>query len=167
VVLGMLAIIPILYTPMMPFGFAGQLKPVQYPNSWAEVNNVLKQDKKCKALFLPWQQYYSLHFNNDLLTANVSRIYFDCDIIHGKNMNLGEVVSQGGNGEEYDAIEKVVTDNEASSDAAIEFLKKKGIRYIIFTDDVLGEDQYTYPFLDSRSLFMVTHKEGVYLYKLI
>ncbi len=159
--------IPLLYTPMMLFGFAGQLKAVQYPNSWAEVNNVLKQDKNCRALFLPWQQYYSLHFNNEILTANLSRSYFDCDIVQGKNMNLGDVVSQGGNGEEYDVIEREVTNNNTNSDSVIEFLKQKRIRYIIFTDDVIGEDPYRYPFLGSKYLFRVIYSENIYLYRII
>lgn len=159
--------IPLIYTPMMLFGFVGQLKAVQYPSSWTEVNNVLKQDNKCRALFLPWQQYYSLHFNNEILTANLSRSYFDCDIIQGKNMNLGEVISQGGNGEEYDAIEREVTNNEANPDSVIEFLREKGIKYIIFTDDVIGEDPYKYPFLGSTELSKVINKDGVYLYRLI
>ena len=159
--------IPLLYTPMMLFGFAGQLKAVQYPNSWAEVNNVLKQDKNCRALFLPWQQYYSLHFNNEILTANLSRSYFDCDIVQGKNMNLGDVVSQGGNGEEYDVIEREVTNNNTNSDSVIEFLKQKGIKYIVFTDDVIGEDPYRYPFLGSKYLFRVIYSENIYLYRII
>lgn len=159
--------IPLLYTPMMLFGFAGQLKAVQYPNSWAEVNNVLKQDKNCRALFLPWQQYYSLHFNNEILTANLSRSYFDCDIVQGKNMNLGEVVSQGGNGEEYDAIEKQVINNDTNPDSVIEFLRQKGIKYIIFTDDVIGEDPYRYPFLGSKYLLRVIYSENIYLYRII
>jgi hypothetical protein len=167
IVFYVLIAIPLLYTPMMLFGFIGQLKSVQYPNSWTEVNNVLKQDKNCRALFLPWQQYYSLHFNNEILTANLSRNYFDCDIVQGKNMNLGTVVSQGGNGEEYDAIEKEVTNNDANPDSVIEFLKGRGIEYIIFTDDVIGEDPYKYLFLRSKLLLKVINKGGIYLFYIL
>ena len=167
IALYILMAISLLYTPMMLFGFVGQLKTVQYPNSWGEVNSVLKQDKNCRALFLPWQQYYSLRFNNDILTANLSSNYFDCDIVQGKNMNLGDIVSQGGNGEEYDLIEKAVMDNLANQNSTIDFLKKKGIKYIIFTDDVVGEDPYQYPFLTSRHLFRVINREGICLYRLI
>ncbi len=167
IVFYVLIAIPLLYTPMMLFGFVGQLKSVQYPNSWVEVNKVLKQDKNCKALFLPWQEYFSLKWNNDILTENVSRSYFDCDIVQGKNMNLGEVVSQGGNGEEYDAIEKQVINNDANPDSVVGFLKEKGIRYIIFTDDVVGEDPYKYTFLGSKQLFKIINNGDIYLYRII
>ena len=82
-------------------------------------------------------------------------------------MNLGDVVSQGGNGEEYDAIEKQVINNDTNSDSVIEFLKQKGIKYIIFTDDVIGEDPYRYPFLGSKYLFRVIYSENIYLYRII
>ncbi|MCX6715652.1 MAG: hypothetical protein NT077_01385 [Candidatus Taylorbacteria bacterium] len=158
--------IPLLYTPMMLFGFAGQLKTTQYPNSWAEVNNVLKQDKSCHALFLPWHGYYNLKFNNDILTANIARNYFDCDIIQGRNMELGTISSQGGNGEEYSSVEKMVTDNNANPDATIDLLKQKGIKFIIFTTDIQFEDPYKYPFLGSSLLQEVIHRGDVYLYRI-
>jgi hypothetical protein len=158
--------IPLFYTPMMLFGFSSQLKTVQYPVSWAEVNNILKEDKNCKALFLPWQQYYSLKFNNDILTGNPARNYFDCDIMAGKNMELGDISSQGGNGEEYDEIEKVVMNNEADPNTTIEFLKQKGIKYIIFTNDAVDEDDYKYPFLGSNYAHKVMNREGVDLYSI-
>jgi hypothetical protein len=159
--------IPILYTPMMLFGFAGQLKTVEYPASWQDVNGILKEDKNCRALFLTWQQYYYLKFNNNLLTANLSHNFFDCDIIHGKNMEFGGIRSQGGNGEEYDLIEQKVWDNNANIDDTINLLKERGIKYIIFTDDILGEDPYLYLFLNSKSLKKVIHSsDGVYLYEI-
>jgi hypothetical protein len=156
--------IPLFITPMMLFGFAGQLQTVQYPKEWAEVNNILKQDQNCKALFLPWHQYYSLKWNDDILTANVSRSYFDCDIVHGKNMELGSIESQGGNGEEYAEIEKLVIDNDANPDSTIEFLRQKGIKYIIYTNDVESEDDLEYPFLGSKYTQKVINRWTIDLY---
>ena len=161
--------IPLLCTPMMLFGFSGQLKTSMYPESWAEVNNVLKSDKNCRALFLPWHQYYSLKFNNNILTGNASRSYFDCDILNGKNMELGSISSQGGNGEEYDLIEKAVINNKEdkdSADATIEIFKKQGIKYIIFTNDLLSEDIYKYPFLISGHLKRVMYIDDIYLFQI-
>ncbi len=166
--------IPLFITPMMLFGFSGQLNTVQYPDSWAQVNSVLKRDKKCRALFLPWHQYYYLKFNDGILTGNVSRNYFDCDIIHAKNVELGSVMNQGDNGEEYDVIDKIVTDNNADPDEVIEILKQKGIRYIIFTDDIEYADPYLYPFLGSKysrdtinkSYPQLIKEKGIYLYSL-
>lgn len=166
IVFYVLLVIPLFYTPMILFGFSGQLKAVQYPNSWGEVNNFLKQDENCRALFLPWHQYYSPKFNNNTLTANLSGNYFDCDIVSGKNMELETVGSQAGNGEEYYAIEAKITDNIAKSDATVDFLKQKGIKYIIFTKDLVGEDPYKYPFLDLKYMREVMHSDDVNLYSI-
>lgn len=152
-----LVAVPIFYTPMMLFGVVGQLKTVEYPKSWQVVNDVLKEDKNCRMLFLPWHQYYYLKFNDGILTANLSQNYFDCDVVFGLNMELGSINSQGGNGEEYDEIEKVVEDNVANPDATIEFLRQKGIKYIVFTDDLINDDIFSYPFLGSKNIQEVIH----------
>lgn len=158
--------IPLMVTPMMLLGFVGQLHTTYYPESWEKVNGVLATTRDCKAMFLPWQQYYSLSFNYDILTANVSPSYFDCEIVHGKNMGLGSIESQGGHGEEYEVIEKAVTDNEANAEDVVQLLREKGVRYIIFTDDVVAEDQYKYPFLGSSKLTLLLVDKGIYLYRI-
>jgi len=165
-ILCILLAIPLFITPMMLFGFAGQLKAVQYPQSWSEVNNVLKQDRNCRALFLPWHEYYSLKFNDDILTGVVARSYFNCDIVEGQNMELGGISSQGGNGDEYNIIEQAVTDNNANLDNTIELLRERGIRWIIFTDDIVGEDPYKYPFLGSKHSHEVIHHDEIDLYSI-
>ena len=157
---------PLFITPMMLFGFAGQLKAVQYPQSWSEVNNVLKQDRNCRALFLPWHEYYSLEFNDGILTGVVSRSYFNCDIVEGQNMELGGISSQGGNGDEYNIIEQAVTDNKANPDNTIGLLREKGIKWIIFTNDIAGEDPYKYPFLGSKHSHEVIHHDEIDLYSI-
>ncbi len=166
VALYMILTIPILYTPMMLFGLSGQIKTTQYPDSWNEVNNVLREDKNCKALFLPWHQYFSLRFNQDILSANPAGVYFDCGMVQGKNMELGSISSQGGNGEDYETIENVIIDNNANIDNTIKFLREKGIKYIIYTDDIDYEDPYLYPFLKSDHLVEVFHSKGIYLYRI-
>lgn len=165
VVLYLMLAIPIIYTPMMLFGLAGQIKTTQYPDSWNEVNNILKEDKNCKALFLPWHQYYSLKFNNDILSANTASVYFDCEIVQGKNMELGSISSQGGDGEEYDIMENTIIDNNADVENTIKFLKERGIRYIIYTDDIAYEDPYSYTFLKSGLIKEIIHSQSIYLYK--
>ena len=166
IALCLLLAIPMLYTPMMLFGFNGQIKAVNYPASWAEVNDVLKQDGNCRAVFLPWHEYYNLKFNNDILTANSSRNYFDRDIIQGKNMEIGTIGNQGGNGEEYKNIEKAIIDNNADPDATIDLLKQKGIKYVIFTADLINEDPYKYPFLGSKYAHKVINNPDIDLYSL-
>lgn len=167
IVLYILLAIPLVYTSMMLWGFTSQLRTVQYPESWAKINNILRLDKNCRALFLPWQQYYYLQFNNSMLTVNLSGNYFDCDIVHGKNMELGIIRSQGGNGEEYDAIERVVMNNIANPDDTIAFLKQKGIKYLIFTTDMVSMDYYKYPFINSKYTHKIIDEGDIYLYQVL
>lgn len=160
--------IPILYTPMMLFGFAEQLQPVHYPASWEKVNSLLQQTEDCKVLFLPWYGYYSLTHNNRLLTANTAASFFDCQVIQSKSMDMGGIQSQGHEGAEYDAINQIVTDNNRAPNQAILELKQYGFTHIIFTDDVVTEDRFVYPFLESTSLQpVITDNAGVYLYKVL
>jgi hypothetical protein len=167
-IFAILFLIPILYTPMMLLGFSGQLKTSQYPESWSEINDVLKQDENCKALFLPWHQYYSLKFNHKILTANPSKKYFDCEIWHSLNMGIGDIKTPEGYSEDYYVIEKAITSNELESrEKTINLLKEYNFKYIIFTDDVIDEDDFTYPFLQSMSLEKVINIDGANLYKIL
>ncbi len=158
--------VPLFFTPMILFGFSGELAPVMYPADWTSVNTIIKTDQSCRALFLPWHQYYSLAFNNDLLTGNVSRDFFDCDVVEGKNMEIGDIETQGGNGEEYYAIESIVTSNTIDPDAAVQLLLQHNIRYVIYTPDVAGEDEFKYPFLSSARVKKVFTAKDIDLYTL-
>lgn len=146
--------LPFLYTPML-FGFR-QLQPVWYPDSWYETNEVLKSDPDCKAVFLPWHLYYSLSFNNNLITANTAPNFFDCEIVSASGAEIGGISSHGVYGESYDRIETAVTDNDHSSIAStIATLRDEKIKYVIFTDDLIRDDIYSYPFLTDASMEVV------------
>lgn len=163
--------IPILYTPYLLFGFSGQLTNTTFPDSWSGVNTILKSDKNCKSIFLPWHQYYSLGFNNGMLTGNLSSNYFDCQILHGKDMGLGFIQDIDLYGDEYKIISRIVTENDIQSQnitpTNLEYIfRKYGIKYIIFTTDVFGEDPYSYQFLRNIGLKLLYAQEGVYLYSI-
>jgi hypothetical protein len=166
-VLVTLCLVPILYTPTMLFGLNGQLRAVWYPESWKQANDLLKKDANCKALFLPWHQYYSLKFNDDILSLNTSNRYFDCDVVSGQNMELGSIESQAGNTEEYYEIEKVVTSNESDPEEVVLALKKQGIKWVIFTSDLEGEDAFIYPFVSSNLLRKVSSSKALDLYEVL
>jgi hypothetical protein len=150
---------------MMLFGFAGQLQSVHYPQNWVEVNDYLSSQSDCKALFLPWQQYYALAFNDYLVVGNTASSYFDCEVVSGKNMELGTISSQGGNGEAYDQVENAVISDTLSPEEVAEILKAQGIRFVIYTTDVIGTDPYTYDFLSSSTFQNRLQKEGIYLFE--
>jgi len=156
--------LPILYTPTLLFGLAGQLQVVSYPTEWAEVNAMLQVDKDCKAVFLPWQQYYSLRFNNSRLTSNTAQSFFDCEIISGHNMELGTVSSQGGNSSEYEMIEAVMMNNDINAEVGNDTLRQIGIDYLIVTDDIVFDDPYFYSVLKSKRAIKIMDLKGIDLY---
>ena len=147
-----LVVLPLVYTFTMLGGFAGQLRAVEYPAPWYEVNAFLEKDAECKALFLPCHQYYWLAFNDSRLTGNTAPRFFDCTIVSSADAEIGEVGDQGAS-PSYRAIADAVTNNNLQSvDDTLAVLRKEGIRYVIYTADVQRYDEYTYPFLDQTGL---------------
>ncbi len=70
-------LLPVIYTPPMFWGFAGQLRSRQYPADWYAVNTFLnsKHDDE-KVLFLPWHLYMSFDFAGRII-ANPAQDFFD------------------------------------------------------------------------------------------
>ena len=171
-VLGALLVaLPFFYTFPMLGGFAGQLRALDYPATWYEANAILAEDPECKALFLPWHQYYWLSFNDGRLTGNPAPRFFDCAMITSQDAEIGEIGDQGNPDPSYRAIASAVMSNDAQSvDAAIDVLRGEGIRYIVFTDDILNYDGFSYLFLRSPKLFLLYHdtvdNQGLAVFKL-
>ncbi|MBI4991216.1 hypothetical protein HZB96_03940 [Candidatus Gottesmanbacteria bacterium] len=82
----MFLILPFIYTPTVFGGFWGQLKPVFYPKSWYEVNNILKNDKdNFLTLFFPWHQYTRFRFANNRVVANPAPYFFEKPVLSSQN----------------------------------------------------------------------------------
>ncbi|MCK5510891.1 hypothetical protein KAI65_05125 [Candidatus Parcubacteria bacterium] len=162
----LLFLIPVFYTYPMLGGFARQIEPVKYPQSWQEANQILNNDDDdFKVLFLPWHQYFSLNFNRKLITANPARLYFDKEVIQGYNMEIGKIFSQEGHSESRE-IEKIIISDDFLPDKAINFFSDSGIKYIIFTDDLINDDIFKYEFLESKLLDVIYQENGLTLYKI-
>lgn len=163
-------LLPIVFTPFMLGGFHGQLRSVWYPASWHKTNEFLRaSEDECKAVFLPWHQYYSLDFNRGFLVANPATRFFDCEIISGHNTELGEIQDIPGDVEGYSEVEQVITSNSTEAGKiflAIKTLKEHGVKYIIKTDDLEGSDQYLYPFLSSSKIHVAHAESGIVVYEI-
>lgn len=78
-------LLPIAWTPAMLHGFAGQLKPVQYPAGWTAVNTRLNADTgNFQTLFLPWHLYMRFNFEGRII-ANPAPAFFDKPVIVSDN----------------------------------------------------------------------------------
>ena len=150
IVLLLLFLVPLFYTYPMLGGFARQLQPVWYPASWHQVNQILNKDNNnFKVLFLPWHQYFSLGFNNSLLTANPANIFFTKEIISSENMELGQI-SDKKSPVKYQEIEDLISNESQFKETEImQILQKENINYIILAKDMIGNDVFNYKFLES------------------
>lgn len=127
----MVALLPIVYTPMILFGFRGQLHITHYPQSYYTFKNWLYDDAQYKRLtgcqdyplstsekgcfeilVLPWHQYMALSFNariapnpwDDFFQSHASRTY---SLLIGDNMEMAEIYTQSQRPQSY-LIEKYV-----------------------------------------------------------
>jgi hypothetical protein len=159
--------IPVLWGWLFWFGFHGQLKSVQYPDSWLAARKIIDQDKSAnKVLFLPWHGYFSLAFNNNFLTANPAKIFFGEKAIVGRSVELGEIYDQE-NSSDYRLTDDVVTGKKAmSGGSVIDFLKKEGVTYIVFSTDLAGVDNLNYDFLNYPKLEKIIDSPRLFLYQL-
>ena len=95
-VLPIIFALPLLFGMYELFGFRGQLTPVDYPASWHEARQVLSATPDTeKMLVLPWQGYFSLPFNNQLIVSNpTSRFFGKEKVFAGRSVEVGDIYDQ-------------------------------------------------------------------------
>jgi hypothetical protein len=157
-------VIPVLSGYLMWAGFHGQTKAVSYPESWEQAKAVMEKDPSGKVLFLPWHGYFSLGFNNKLVTANPARRFFGERVVTGRSVDLESIRNQEKD-EVYLEIDKLIMDQSMGSNEKVVSLRDKyGIGQIMKINDLDGADNLNYEFLDSQLLEKVYEGEGIILY---
>ncbi len=143
--LAFLIILPILYSPMMFWGFRGQLSVSDYPSDWFRANEILNQDQdNFKVLFFPWHQYMLFSFTNGKVIANPAPNFFDKPVIAGDNMELAEIYTQSRRPISKFIENEILAKREIINNLG-QILKPLSIKYVIL---VKQEDWQTYGFLD-------------------
>jgi hypothetical protein len=88
ITLGIIALLPILYTPVLLWGVGGQLVSADYPSDWAKAETTLDQDKSSyKVLILPWHEYLPISFAKRVV-ANPANHYFKQNMVISDNPEL-------------------------------------------------------------------------------
>ncbi len=85
----MAAVVVLLYTPLLGWGLAGQLRPERYPSAWRAADTLMGSGDG-KVLFLPWHQYLSFPFTKRII-ANPADLAFRRDVIVGDNVEVAAV----------------------------------------------------------------------------
>ena len=157
-------LIPLVYSFTFFNGFAGQIKPTDFPKDWYEVNEFLNKDKDdFRVLFFPWHLYMDFHWvpNRDKRIANPAPLFFDKEVITAKNIEVPGVYRQV-----YTPYQ-VYIDYLLSKKNKItnfgELVSIIGVKYILLTKEV---DYKNYFFLFNQSdLELVKETENFYVFK--
>jgi len=90
----LILISPLVYNPIEMWGFAGQMKPTNYPSDWYAVNSQLDSDKSnFQVLFLPWHMYLSFSFTSDVI-FNPATSFFDKPTIQGNDIQIANIYTE-------------------------------------------------------------------------
>jgi hypothetical protein len=143
--------VPLYFLSTSIVGVYHAVHAYEYTNQVYEVSELLKQEKKCKMLVLPWHQYYSRVYisydeiKNVILTANPARHIYPCTVISSIDGGMSEVRRNG----VRDELQRKIDGYIKSGDTAlvIPMLKEYGVTHILFETSVLSEDPYKYNFL--------------------
>lgn len=143
---GLLLMLPLLYTPNMAWGGAGQLRAVDYPRDWYNLNAQLANPASGgQVLFLPWHQYMYFDFA-DRVIANPAPRFFDRRTIAGDNPEIGLIERQTSSAQS-EAIERSVVIAGADHTQAAERLARLDIEYVILSKTA---DYDRYAWLDKQ-----------------
>lgn len=145
-------LLPIIITPTMFWGFAGQLSPRQYPAEWHEVNKELTE----KTLFLPWHQYMNYSFTRRIIAGPAEK-FFTAPILASDDPEFRGISSTVPNKEKRDVGEVL-----KSGDSLIAVLRKYNVQRILLAKE---DDHEKYSYLDdTKGLRLLLENSKVKLY---
>jgi len=160
-------LMPIFFGFLVWGGFHKQIQPVWYPESWAEARQVIESDKSdFQVLFLPWHGYFSLKFNNKIISSNPAKRFFGDKIIASKNVELDKIYDQEED-RDYQELDSIIRNINISIDDKISFLQGNNIKYIIYVRDMEEVDSLSYDFLSSPKFEKNLEKDSIAVYKII
>ena len=150
--------LPIIITPTLFGGFAGQLAPRTYPSGWQEANTyVARHIGEERALFLPWHQYANYTFSGRTV-ANPAAKYFVFPIIQSDDPEFKNVPPTTPNSETQ-AIGVLLKQSPAQ---LAEYLDIHGIRYVLLAKEQEFRD---YGFLGTDKYSAVLENESMKVYE--
>lgn len=113
--------------PMLS-GFAGQLRPSDYPSSWYAAADTLKAAGAQKLLFVPWTGYQPLPFADGRVTANPASAFFSLPVVKGSAFENGFLEAESSPAWESTMFSLLNSEPLLSEDVA--FLHAEGITHI-------------------------------------
>lgn len=157
-------ITPLIYSFTFFNGFAGQIKPTDYPSDWYETNNFLKEDNQdFKILFFPWHLYMDFGWlnNTNKRITNPARNFFDKEVISGANSELGGIYREVNTPEQV-FIDSLLDKKDNITDFG-NLISILNVKYVILTRE---SDYKKYFFLFNQTdLELVRETRNFYIFK--
>jgi hypothetical protein len=164
-VIPMFFLIPFFLGFLVWGGFHGQLKPVQYPDSWFEAKEIVDKDKsKSQVLILPWHGYLSFDFTNDLIIGNPARRFFGERTIAGRDLAMGDQYNQETD-PIYLELSKIIQKDEKDS-SIVKLLRADKVKYVIFFQDLVKVDDLEYPWLKNEAFELIFKNKELRMYQI-
>lgn len=151
----MLALIPILCSSLMPWGFHSQLRAADYPVQWYAIRDMLGGSCKgdCKVLFLPWHLYMRYDFAGRIV-ANPSQKFFGNRIVASNDPELKGAAAYR-TSDDQKAVNDVIMPAASRGDKTIgNSLKERHIQFIILAKE---NDYNRYDFLNDQQNIQLVH----------
>ena len=157
--------LPLFYAYPMLGGFARQLKTIQYPVSWVEVDRILQNDKEdFKVLFLPWHGYMSFPFSNNLVIANPAKFFFTREVIQADSSDL-EGISETLSGAEKE-VDQIIR-AKSTKEKILKVFNDSNIKYVVVSNNLDGIDGLDYSFLSLLNTEKVYVAEDLTIFKVL
>lgn len=156
--------VPLIYSFTFFNGFAGQVKPCDFPEDWYLVKEFLKGDKEeFRVLFFPWHLYMDFHWipNKDKRIANPAQNFFAQQVISAKNIEIPNVYRQVFRPYQVYIDYLLSKKNEITNFGKL--VSIIGVKYILLTKEV---DYKDYWFLFNQSdLELVMETKNFYVFR--
>ena len=135
----------IMQAPLLLFGFAGQVSPVQYPVDWQSANQlIVSQDTSCAgtSLFLPWHMYMSFSWIHAVVQSPAKQ-FFTCPVVQGTDVEWGAVYDDSGNPQSV-AVESWINSAGTAQDPLVKEIPS--LQYVILAKEA---DWEKYAWIDT------------------
>lgn len=155
---GLLLLLPVLLTPMMFWGFGGQLRPRHYPVEWFSMNDRLKaDDADFQILFLPWHRYMNFDFAGRII-MNPASDFFDKPVITSVDPEYGNASADRVD-DRAEYIQKSVLPNAATGSHLGKQLTPLNIKYVLLAKEA---DFADYGYLDRQTDLSLIYEDQAF-----
>ena len=154
-VVTVLAIVPLMSSSLMLWGFHGQLRATDYPVEWYAVRDMVDGNchGDCKVLFLPWHLYMRYDFAGRIV-ANPAQKFFGNKIIASNDPELRGAAAYRTTDDQKVVQDVILPAAERGDTTIAQQLKQRHIRFIILAKE---NDYKTYAYLDKQKDLKVLH----------